>query len=62
AAGWTPPAPPPGHGPHRYAFQVFALDDRPLFRHPPHRGRLMRAIREHILAQGCIVGTYANAH
>ena len=20
--GWLPPDPPPGHGPHRYAFQV----------------------------------------
>ena len=23
--GYLPPDPPPGHGPHRYAFQVFAL-------------------------------------
>lgn len=60
AAGWTPPAPPPGHGPHRYAFQVFALSERPSFRYPPHRGRLMRTIRPHILAQGCLVGTYTN--
>lgn len=60
AAGWTPPAPPPGHGPHRYAFQVFALDSAPTFRYPPHRGRLMRAIRPHILARGRLVGTYVN--
>jgi Raf kinase inhibitor-like YbhB/YbcL family protein len=60
AAGWTPPAPPPGHGVHRYAFQVFALDDEPNFRHPPRRGRLMRTIRRHILAHGSIVGTYVN--
>ena len=62
AVGWTPPAPPPGHGPHRYAFQVFALDAAPSFRHPPHRGRLMRTIRPHILARGRLVGTYVNLH
>ena len=24
--GWLPPDPPTGHGPHRYCFQVFALN------------------------------------
>lgn len=62
AVGWTPPAPPPGHGMHRYAFQVFALDNEPVFRHPPRRGRLMRTIRRHILAQGSVVATYVNVH
>ncbi len=27
-AEYLPPDPPSGHGPHRYAFQVFALDGR----------------------------------
>ena len=27
-AGWLPPDPPPGHGVHRYAFQLFALEAR----------------------------------
>ncbi len=58
AAGWTPPAPPPGHGPHRYAFQIFALDCEVRFRFPPRRGRLMRRIAKHIIAQGCLIGTY----
>ncbi len=62
AAGYTPPAPPPGHGPHRYAFQVFALSAAPSFRYPPHRGRLMRAIRPYILARGSLIGTYVNVH
>ena len=26
STGWLPPDPPTGHGPHRYCFQVFALD------------------------------------
>lgn len=58
ALGWTPPAPPPGHGGHRYAFQVFALDIVPSFRHPPRRAGLMRAIRSHILAYGSLIGVY----
>lgn len=58
AAGWTPPAPPAGHGPHRYAFQIFALNVRTHFRFPPRRGRLMRLIRPHIIGQGRLVGTY----
>ena len=56
--GWLPPSPPPGHGPHRYAFQVFALDSRPQFRVPPGRGALMRALDGHVLAFGQVIGTY----
>ena len=56
--GWTAPTPPPGHGPHRYAFQVFALDARPGFPYPPGRALLMRTIRSHIIAQGRMIGTY----
>ena len=61
AAGWTPPAPPPGHGPHRYAFQIFALNVRVNFRFSPHRGRLMRRIRPHIIGQGQLIGTYVKS-
>ena len=56
--GWTAPTPPPGHGPHRYAFQVFALDARPSFPYPPGRSLLMRTIQPHIIAQGRTIGTY----
>lgn len=56
--GWTAPAPPPGHGPHRYAFQVFALDARPHFAHPPGRSMLLRTIRPNLIAQGRLIGTY----
>lgn len=61
AAGWTPPAPPPGHGPHRYAFQVFALNTRTQFRFAPRRGRLIRRIRRHIIGRGCLIGTYVKS-
>lgn len=56
--GWMAPSPPPGHGPHRYAFQVFALDATPVFEYPPGRARLMQAIRPHLIAQGRLIGTY----
>jgi len=56
--GWTAPTPSPGHGPHRYAFQVFALDARPSFPYPPGRSLLMRTIRPHIIAQGRTIGIY----
>ena len=56
--GWMAPTPPPGHGPHRYAFQVFALSARPTFPYPPGRSLLMRTIRPHLLAQGRTIGTY----
>ena len=52
------PSPPPGHGPHRYAFQVFALDGQPQFRVTPGRGALMRALAGHVLAFGQVIGTY----
>ncbi len=56
--GWMAPSPPPGHGPHRYAFQIFALDARPHFNYPPGRAMLLRTIRPHLLAQGRLIGTY----
>ena len=55
---WLPPDPPPGHGVHRYVFQVFALaPGSPL---PDHPGRetMRGAIVERGLASGCLIGTY----
>ncbi len=56
--GWTPPNPPPGHGPHHYAFQVFALNTLPRFPYPPGRTLLLRTMRPHLIAQGRTIGTY----
>ncbi|RZL09333.1 MAG: YbhB/YbcL family Raf kinase inhibitor-like protein [Rubrivivax sp.] len=56
--GWLPPDPPPGHGVHRYAFQVFALADGPAFSETPGREELLDAIRERALASGWVIGTY----
>jgi Raf kinase inhibitor-like YbhB/YbcL family protein len=56
--GWLPPDPPPGHGPHRYAFQVFAVD-RPLnFDRPPGRREILSALKGRVCARGRLIGAY----
>ncbi len=57
-AGWLPPDPPPGHGKHRYAFQLFALGPGESFDGTPGRDAVMQAVRERGLASGCLIGTY----
>ncbi|HWD59114.1 MAG TPA: YbhB/YbcL family Raf kinase inhibitor-like protein [Stellaceae bacterium] len=57
-AGYLPPDPPPGHGTHRYAVQIFALDRRPRFDATPGRSRLVDCLRRHALAKGMLIGTY----
>jgi Raf kinase inhibitor-like YbhB/YbcL family protein len=57
-AAWLPPDPPPGHGVHRYAFQVFALEAGPPFDGTPGRDAVLETIRERGLASGCLIGTY----
>ncbi len=58
AAGWLPPDPPTGHGPHRYAFQVFALDYRPDLAEGAGRGAFVDMLKGHVLAKGLLVGIY----
>jgi Raf kinase inhibitor-like YbhB/YbcL family protein len=57
-AAWLPPDPPPGHGVHRYAFQVFALAAGAVFDGTPGRDAVLAAIKEHGLASGSLIGTY----
>ncbi len=58
-AAWLPPDPPPGHGVHRYAFQVFALAAGATFAaDAPGREAVLEALRAHGLASGCLIGTY----
>ena len=57
-AGWLPPDPPPGHGVHRYAFQLFALGPGERFEGKPGRDELMEAVRQRGLSSGCLIGTY----
>lgn len=56
--GWLPPDPPPGHGVHRYVFQVFALTAGPALSKSPGRGEVASAIRQRAIAKGCLIGTY----
>ena len=56
-AAWLPPDPPPGHGVHRYAFQLFALDAMPAFSDTPGRDAVTDALRAHAMASGLLIGT-----
>ncbi len=56
--GWLAPSPMPGHGPHRYAFQLLALDTMPSFPNPPGRGALIRALRPNVIAVARLIGVY----
>ena len=60
-ASWTPPDPPPGDGPHRYVFEIFAIDRRPEFDSAPDRGDILGVLRDHALAKGCVSGIYERA-
>jgi Raf kinase inhibitor-like YbhB/YbcL family protein len=56
--GWAAVAPPKRDEPHRYVFQLFALDgDLPVPTHPG-RSALVAALRSRVLACATLVGTY----
>lgn len=57
-AAWLPPDPPPGHGVHRYAFQLFALGQVPDFSESPGRDEVVEALRAHAIASGLLIGTH----
>jgi len=56
--GYAGAAPPVGHGPHAYHFQLFALDR--MLGLPPNTGRsaLLEAMKGTVIAWGEIVGHY----
>jgi Raf kinase inhibitor-like YbhB/YbcL family protein len=56
--GFTPAAPPLGHGVHHYHFQVFALDRTVDLDAGVGRSDLLDVLKGHVLAWGEIVGTY----
>lgn len=56
--GWLPPSPIPGHGPHRYVFQILALSSPFAPRRIPGRGALRMALRRDLLGHGRLIGTY----
>jgi hypothetical protein len=53
------PSPPPGHGEHRYHFQVFALKHPlPPSTTPIQRDDLLEQMRDNVIGFGELVGTY----
>ena len=57
--GWLPPDPPPGHGVHRYVFQVFALRHAAgLDKDHPAKKDVAEALADNVLAKGVLIGTY----
>jgi Raf kinase inhibitor-like YbhB/YbcL family protein len=56
--GWLPPDPPPGHGEHHYAFQIFALDKGAKLPSSVGRHEVVETIFDRALAAGCLIGTY----
>lgn len=56
--GWLPPDPPPGHGVHRYVFQVFALGPGEALASNPGREAVLEALAARAIASGCLIGTY----
>jgi len=57
-AAWLPPDPPPGHGVHRYVFQVFALGPGEPLAAAPGRDAVRTLLSERALASGYLIGTY----
>lgn len=56
--GWMGMAPPVGHGPHRYHFQLFAVGK--MLNMPPHTTleALVSALKGATVAKSVLVGTY----
>lgn len=56
--GWTPPAPPPGHGPHHYFFDLYALDAPLRAEAGLTRRQVLDRIDDLIIEQARVIGTY----
>lgn len=56
--GWGGPMPPPGHGPHRYFFRLFAVSEPLPLHGQPASDSVHQALNGRELAAGTLVGTY----
>jgi Raf kinase inhibitor-like YbhB/YbcL family protein len=59
--GWTGPHPPVGEAPHRYRFQVFALDRKTGVKPGADREAVLRAMKGHVIARGETIGLFRQA-
>jgi Raf kinase inhibitor-like YbhB/YbcL family protein len=57
-AGYMGPYPPPGHGVHHYYFWIYALNTAEQMKPGMNREQLLAAIKDHMLEQARVVGTY----
>ena len=55
---YSGPSPLPGHGPHRYSFQLLALDRVLYFESPPNRTQLLRAMAGAVIGRGRLDGVH----
>ncbi len=56
--GYLPPDPPPGHGPHHYVAQIYALDAVSGFTAASGRPAIRALLHKHAIARGMICTTY----
>jgi Raf kinase inhibitor-like YbhB/YbcL family protein len=57
-AAYGGPCPPPGHGPHRYVFTLYAIDVPALGVRGKTRASLEQAVRAHTLGTARLIGRY----
>ena len=56
--GYGGPMPPPGHGPHRYYFKLYALDTKMGLKPGLTKAQLLKAIKGHVIAEAQLMGSY----
>lgn len=56
--GYGGPLPPVGHGPHRYYFKLFALDEKIDVKNGITKNEFLDAIRTHVLGETELLGKY----
>jgi len=57
--GYRGPMPPTGSGDHRYYFHLYALDTKLGDKPGMDKEALLEAMKDHILAEGQLMGTYS---
>ena len=56
--GYRGPAPPPGSGPHRYIFKLYALDVELDLKAGASKKKVLEAMAGHVLAESQLTGVY----
>jgi Raf kinase inhibitor-like YbhB/YbcL family protein len=55
---YLPPDPPPGHGPHRYVFQIYALDRHLELGDGAGKEDVVVGLQDAVMAKGVLIGVY----